>query len=117
MSTDIEYIRLLIADQDAEMFGDHQLQMFLDRENGPLRAAAQALDTIASNEVLLSKKISSQDLSTDGPAVAAELRARAAALRKQADDQKIEDSGWAVRTVIMEPGKGIGRPELVEFPW
>jgi len=33
----------------------------------------------------LSKKIRTQDLQTDGPAVAEELRKRAEALRKQAD--------------------------------
>ena len=47
-------------------------------------AAADALETIAVSEVLVSKKIRTQDLTTDGPAVSAELRALAKRLRDAA---------------------------------
>lgn len=86
---DVAYVRLLIADLDADLdarlFLDDQLALFLERERDVHMAAAQALDTIATSEALISKKIRTQDLSTDGPAVAAELRARADELRNQAD--------------------------------
>lgn len=50
------------------------------------RAAADALDAIASSEALVSKKVRTQaGVSTDGPAVAAALRAHASQLRAQAD--------------------------------
>ena len=88
-STSLGQVRLLIADVDETgllLFTDAQINAFLTLESGNVRlAAAQALDTIASSEALVSKKIRTQDLQTDGPAVAAELRERAAALREQAD--------------------------------
>lgn len=88
-TTAIGMVRLLCTDLDevAPLFTDAQITAFLTLESSNVRlAAAQALDTIASSEALVGKKIRTQDLQTDGPAVAAELRERAAALRKQADD-------------------------------
>lgn len=64
---------------------DEDIQAFLDMEGGNVKlAAAQALDTIASSEVLVEKRITLLDLQTDGPATARELRAHAKALRDQA---------------------------------
>lgn len=86
-ATDIGMVRLLCTDQNesAPLFTDPQIQAFLTLEGGDVRlAAAQALDTIASSEALVSKKIRTQDLQTDGPAVAKELRERATSLRDQA---------------------------------
>ena len=88
-STAAGQVRLLIADIDetALLFTDAQISAFLTLESANVRlAAAQALDTMASSEALVSKKIKTQDLQTDGPAVAEELRKRAEALRKQTDD-------------------------------
>jgi len=88
-TTAIGMVRLLCTDLDevSPLFTDAQITAFLTLEASNVRlAAAQALDTMASSEALVSKKIRTQDLSTDGPAVAEELRARAAALRKQTDD-------------------------------
>ena len=87
-TTSIGMVRLLSTDLDevSPLFTDAQIAAFLTLEANNVRlAAAQALDTIASSEALVSKKIRTQDLQTDGPAVAEELRARATALRKQAD--------------------------------
>jgi len=87
-TTDIGLVRLLSTDLDevSPLFTDAQITAFLTLEANNVRlAAAQALDTIASSEALVSKKIRTQDLQTDGPAVAEELRKRAEALRKQAD--------------------------------
>lgn len=87
-TTDIGMVRLLCTDLDevSPLLTDAQITGLLTLESGNVRlAAAQALDTIASSEALVSKKIRTQDLQTDGPAVAKELRERAAGLRKQAD--------------------------------
>lgn len=96
---DISRVRLLIADlpKDGEagcgtgtLLTDTQVEDLLDLSGGNVkRAAARALRTIATSEVLLSKKITQQDLSVDGPAVAAELRAQADAL--DAEAQREED--------------------------
>ena len=83
------YVRLIVGDDafspEQQMFSDQEIEALLTREGGPLRAAARALDIIADSESRLSKKIRTQDLSTDGPAVAADLRRHAASLRAEAD--------------------------------
>jgi hypothetical protein len=106
-STALGRVRLLIPDLDAEhlLFVDDQLAAFLDLEGDNVRrAAACALETLASNEAMVSKVIRTQDLSTDGVKVAAELRARAAHLRALADRADDEADG---------DGSGFG---IVEFP-
>ncbi len=92
--TDVGYIRLLIADlsEVEPLFEDAQIAAFLAREGNRRFAAAAALEAIATSELLISKKISTQDLSTDGPAVAKELRASAAALRATAATETSETS-------------------------
>lgn len=84
-----EVVRLLISDTntgDAQLFTDDQIGAFLGLYAGNVhRAAAKALRTIAASEVLVSKKIRTQDLSTDGPAVAAALRALADDCLAEAD--------------------------------
>ncbi len=86
---DRDLVRLLIGDTnltelDAQMFQDAEVDALLTLEENVVRlAAAQALDTMASSEVMLLKVVRDQDLSTDGAAVSRELRARAAALRAQ----------------------------------
>lgn len=81
-------VRLLINDTNPgeRFFATIEIDDFLAMNGGSVRrAAAQALDVIAANEALVSKKIRTQDLSTDGPAVAKELREQAKELRRQAD--------------------------------
>jgi hypothetical protein len=75
------------------------------------RAAADALDAIASSETLVSKAIRTQDLATDGAKVADSLRKHAATLRAQADDA--DDDGFVFE--IVPPATGC-RPELTEYP-
>lgn len=85
-STSTGQVRLLIADLgDPPILSDDMIQGFLDMQSSVKRAAADALDAIASSEALLSKKLRTQDRQTDGPAVAAELRKHAQQLRAQAD--------------------------------
>jgi len=82
-------VRLLMADNDPanRIFSTKQIAQFLRLNDGDVRrAAAQALDVIASNEAMVSKVIKTQDLSTDGAKVAEALRKQATELRRQADD-------------------------------
>lgn len=93
-NSEIGQMRLLLADTDPEQFvlTDEQLEGYLAIEDHNLkRAAATALDAIASSEALLSKKIRTQDRQTDGPAVADALRKHAAALRARADAEETQD--------------------------
>lgn len=79
-------VRLLITDisETDPLFTDADLMAVLAAEGDNVKlAAATALEVIARSELLIAKKISTQDLSTDGPAVAAELRAQAKSLRDQ----------------------------------
>ena len=92
-------VRLLANDNDSDdyLFTDDEITVFLTLEGDVVKlAAAQAIDTIADNEVLLAKAITTQDLQTDGPKVAAELHKRAAALRAQhdADLDRAADAGY-----------------------
>jgi hypothetical protein len=89
-------VRLLIGDTDLEepgnhIFQDEEIDAFLAMEASVVKlAAAQALDTMASSEAMILKKIRILDLTTDGPAVAKELRERASTLRDlyyDGDDQ------------------------------
>lgn len=82
-------VRLLIADLDNtnQVLTDEQIGGYLSLEGDDVkRAAATALDAIASSEALVSKVIKTQDLSTDGPATAKALREHAASLRDQAEN-------------------------------
>lgn len=98
-TTDLGKVRLLIPDTDEsnQLFSDAQITAFLTMEGGIVKkAAAAALETIASNEAMVSKVIRAQDLSTDGAKVAAELRARAAELRRQVDEDDPDAGGFDV---------------------
>lgn len=101
---DVDTVRLLIADTNpsSQLLTDEQIEAFLALEGGVKRASAAALESIATSEVLVSKKIRTQDLSTDGPAVAAELRARAQQLRQQAADEGEGDESGGLTVVEMD---------------
>ncbi len=88
-TTPVGQVRLLIADVDTtdQLLSDAQLEGYLSLNDASVRrAAADALEAIATSETLVSKRIRTQDLSTDGPAVAKSLREQAATLRALADD-------------------------------
>ena len=95
-STDVNKVRLLIGDIDNsdQIFNDSAIQAFIDLalDSNVKRAAAQALLTIAVNEVLVQKRITLLDLKTDGPAEADALRQLAKALADQADNEEITDA-------------------------
>lgn len=93
----IALIRTLISDTAAgdvgQSFSDGELASILALEYGSVkRAAAQCLSVLAASEVLLSKVIkTAQGLSTNGAAVAAELRALAKEWRADADNEDAVD--------------------------
>lgn len=87
------------AAEPAFYFSDNEIGGFLSEYVGESsdvvirsqvkRAAADAIDSLANNEALILKKIKTEDLETDGPAVANALRAGARNLRLQADDEDV----------------------------
>ena len=89
LSTDAGKVRLLIGDTDiaepdARIFSDEELAALLALEASDVRrAAAQALDTMATSEAMIQKVIRVMDLTTNGAATAAALRAHAKELRRQ----------------------------------
>ncbi|MDG4792007.1 hypothetical protein O7626_40035 [Micromonospora sp. WMMD1102] len=105
-TSDIGRVRILATDLNEiePLFTDAQVTAFLALEAGVKRAAALALETIAVSEVLISKKIRTGDgLSTDGPAVAKELRERAKALRDQADVEDGDPDDYGIEIVNYDP--------------
>lgn len=101
IENDAGVVRMLIGDTDADnaLFQDAEIDALLTLEGGVVRlAAAQALDTIGSSEVMILKVIRLMDLETDGAAVSRELRQRATALRKQHEEGSGDYQGmfdWA----------------------
>lgn len=112
------------------LFSDARLQAFIDNSMGTgstprLRfAAADAIDVLADNEILIAKKIRTEDLQTDGPAVGNALRLRSTQLRAQ---QKLElDEQWELdygAEIVEYTGRITGPPTLRhnyiygELPW
>jgi hypothetical protein len=93
-ATPLGRVRLIITDTDETnpIFQDPELEAFLALNDQDVRlAAADALDAIASNEALVQKRIKLLDLSTDGPAVAKELREHAKRLRDAVDSEVAVD--------------------------
>ena len=92
VTTDAGKIRLLLSDvAEPWVFNDDEIDAFLALEGSVKLAAAQAIDVNATNEVLASKVLRTQDLSTDGAKLADAMRRHAASLREQAAD---EDEGY-----------------------
>lgn len=94
-NTPVGQIRLLVGDLDIgenQIFDDDQLNGFLSIADGSTkRAAADAIDVIATSEALISKVIQTQDRSVDGSKTADALRKHAAALRVRAKEEEDEE--------------------------
>jgi len=119
LATDRGRVRLLVTDVDQTqpLFQDDEIDAFLAIEGGSVpRAAALALDTIASNESLVQKASRLVDFQTNGPAVAADLRAHAAALRARADELDAAASGGAFDWAEIVTG-AFGARERVVDEW
>lgn len=105
-SLNIGKVRLRISDKysDDYIFEDEEILSFLfDEDDNWRKAAALALETIATSEVYIQKVIKILNLSTDGAKVAAELRAQAKELRAQAaalattdDDGLFDVAEWNI---------------------
>lgn len=81
------------------LLSDDDIETFLALQADDVRlAAAMALDTIATNEALVQKRIKLLDITTDGPAVAKSLREHAAQLREEADGDDDFDIAEMVTT-------------------
>lgn len=105
-STDVAKVRLLIGDINAAtpIFNDEAIQTFLSLSAESVkRAAAAALLVMATNEVMVQKRIRLLDLSTDGPAEAEALRKLAEQYRKEADIEAAGGIGW------LELPSGVGQ--------
>lgn len=95
----VDDVRLLTADLDPArpVLTDDQYMKLLGLYKGNTRrAGARALRIMAASEVLISKVIKTQDLSADGRAVSAELRALAEQLDAEAVvEEGAEDGSYA----------------------
>lgn len=91
LSTLIGKTRLRCQDtsEDNPIFSDAEISEFISFQGSNiLRAAADALDVIASNQAYVLKVITNNGLQTDGASTAAALRAGAKALRAQAGNNE-----------------------------
>lgn len=116
---DLGYVRLLISDTqngDARTFTDDEINAVLAREGNAKLAAAVLLLIIASNEALIAKAIRTQDLQTDGPKVAAEMRALAAVYREEGRRDLIIEADDDQPIVVPYSQGPWGKPELAEYP-
>lgn len=87
-TTSLGKVRLLATDRDSkhEIFSDEEIGVFMSLNDDDVKlAAAQALDQIASSQVLILKYIEVNGLKTNGQAVANALHAQAESLRQQAE--------------------------------
>ena len=94
LTTDRGKVRLIIDDKDTDtvanqFFDDDEIDCFLtlagDLDGDTvMHASALCLDTWATNQALVLKKVVLLDVETDGPAVSAAMRAHAALLRELA---------------------------------
>ena len=105
LTTDRGKVRLLIPDTSATLyvFEDDEIDAFLSLDTDVRRAAALALETIASNQALTLKVIRILDLQTDGAKTSDALLKRAALLRQQAVDAEAGEDGGGFDVIEMVP--------------
>jgi hypothetical protein len=111
LATDIGKVRLLIPDRDSTdyIFEDDEITALLVMEGSVVkRAAALALETIASDQALTLKVIKLLDLTTDGAKVSDALLKRATTLRSQADEADMAEDGGLFDIAELVPN---------EFAW
>ena len=119
-NTDEGMVRLLLNDVDeaTQVFTDAEIDAFLTLEGGSVkRAAAQAIDSNATNEALASKVLRTQDVQTDGAKLADAMRKHADSLRAQADrDEAVADVADGAFTLVNPVRRPCRPPELTEWP-
>jgi hypothetical protein len=93
LSNDIGRVRLLVPDRNQEnaVFSDEEITAFVSLEGGVYRAAALALETVASDTAATLRVTRTLGLEVDGAKASDALLKRAAGLRKQADDIEARD--------------------------
>lgn len=83
------------------LMDDGQLQSYLALNSDKLYgAAADALLAIAANEALVSKKIRTEDLSTDGSVIANSLRQIAQEFRTRQKEEDAEDAALEAFEIV-----------------
>lgn len=100
-SSPIGLVRLLLndVDEDNPVFSDQEITALLTLEHDSVkRAAAQAIDSQATNEALALKVLKDHQVTTDGAKLADAMRKHAAALREQARDDE-DDDGFYVDVI------------------
>ena len=86
------------------IFSDDQIAGFLAIERGNIkRAAASAVDVIATDEALVLKVIKTDDKETDGSKLLKELSVRAARLRADADREELSDTVFDLAEFTYDP--------------
>jgi len=109
LTTDRGKVRLLIQDDNEtyEFYTDAKIDCFLtlagDLDGKSIyNASALALESWASNQLMVLKVIERLDLKTDGAKVAAEMRLRAKGLREQAMAAS-GDAGFEIAEMALGP--------------
>jgi len=109
VATDRGKVRLLIQDtvEANEFYDDTEIDAFLtlaaDLDGAAIyNASALALESWASNQLMVLKVIERLDLKTDGAKVAAEMRLRAQGLREQAMAAS-DDAGFEIASMALGP--------------
>lgn len=108
---DIEQIDWDDSGESSYLFEDEHLQALLDINRGRVkRAAADAIEAIATSEVLISKVIQTEDLKTDGGKSANALLVRSRQLRdSDREDENREDAEFFVKVPF--------RPRPANYGW
>jgi hypothetical protein len=79
------------------LLSDDQIQSMLDLNDDNIRlAAADCLDSIATSQALIQKRIKLLDLTTDGPALADSLRKQAKSLREQVLSPEFQEPSFEI---------------------
>jgi hypothetical protein len=103
--TDVGKLRLLCTDRrvDNVIFQDEDYTAFLSLEGSNLkRTAALALETIATDQVLVLKVMTTLGVQTNGQAVASAILARAKVLRDSAlFDENNSGAGWDIAEFVL----------------
>ena len=107
LATDRGKVRLLIQDTNEtyEFYNDAEIDAFItiagDLDGKVVQnASAVALESWASNQVLILKVVTLLDVEVDGSKVSAEMRARAAVLRADAISSS-SDAGFEIAEMAL----------------
>ena len=108
LATNVGKVRALTRDTygpTTVFFQDAEIEFYLELNvDNVRRAAAEMLDVWASDEAMVTKAITTLDLTTNGPAVAASLRTHAKTLRELADKAELtSDAGFDIAEMALGP--------------